>query len=839
MPPKAKNGKTKGKAKGKAKSGSESRSPSPKDGKKQTKAKTREQEAKDREERYAILGLSKEDRKHLLHLCHAAIEACGSLNSAWHALIGNDSAKGAGLTLTQFSVGISNAGIHKANAQKGGDTIDAVACYNFLRRDPDSLNLSYKEFMALAVLRQDAEVRLQLQGVEQIGDKQKLPPIDRVLVELWFHILPHRSSSVKRKLPPEEKVTTVKQLLRAGNAASTSVALVKFEVNRLATSGVLVLREVLMTYSRSMSVVQEVMQLASCWAGIGAVRVALHKSLRGALSYVVSHFEDGITKWSYDEIEHLLDLFKKLADQSIMEKHLSPRQRAAQRKDGEETAEQKEISELSDIVEVSQRFNKAESMYEAAMTVDQLLGKLTSHSSHMKKTLAEYSSGAMERMRQVVVEYPSPFVFDFFCTDTTDPELGGSDEPGAAIGSTTDGGPASAGGVLPGWRLRYVRKGTKDKPIGEPAIISNSTRAQQILDRWGPQAQPLLLTFEGPEVVMDTGVEVGDVLDDDGKHALIQVLRVGMNMGAIPIMRLIKNAIILGGHWRHGVERFEELQTLAEEIAGYYDLGVNEGAPKRTDHLCWGLEGVPEELSEINAIAQTHSFMGAGNAAVTAVAAEEEAPTAEFEKPKMRPISARPYDRVRRPLSPTRAERPDPSEQRHFSAWYTDEGATDVPDASAGATPSYGATPLSSRPMSAVSRPMSALSRPMSAAIPEPARRSSRPTSAVATQRPRPMSAAAATGAQLHVRLPSQHMPASAQTTSPTRPASAPTGRNRWLYQKPSTTEASYTIGFGGIFLPPRRPPAGPWTRKCRENGAEVLRHKLTSCLLMSHASPF
>jgi hypothetical protein len=259
-------GKAKSKAKAKkAKSASPSRSPSPRNEKK-VKDKDVEQE---RQIRYAILKLPKDEKKELLKLARAAVEACQSLNGAWNALASGDSgAKIQGLTITQFSVGLSNSGVHKANAKMGGDTIDAVACYNHLRMDPDTVTLSYKEFLALGMLFQDAEVRLQLKDVEQIGDKQNINPIDRCLIELWLHILPYRSSSLKRKMPTEAQGRVCQQYLRAMQCASTAIALVKFEVQRLASAGVLVLRELLMTYSRSMPVVQEVIRLASCWAGI-------------------------------------------------------------------------------------------------------------------------------------------------------------------------------------------------------------------------------------------------------------------------------------------------------------------------------------------------------------------------------------------------------------------------------------------------------------------------------------------------------------------------------------------------------------------------------------------
>lgn len=288
------------------------------------------------------------------------------------------------------------------------------------------------------------------------------------------------------------------------------------------------------------------------------------------------------------------------------------------------------------------------------------------------------------------------------------------------------------------------------------------------------------------------------------------------------------------------MENFDELQGVAEETDSYYKLGASEGAPAREKHLCWGLSGVPEELQEINSAAQTHYFIG-GESRPAPTEKEEEMSESGAQPSPMRPRSARPYDRLRRPLSsgrerphsPVRDSGADFAEYNATSPWYSVLDHIQDTD--------HGMTPMSSRPISAAGRPVSAVSRPKSAASVRPksaASGASQPLHVTVVQRPRPSSAAAVSGTTLHVRLPSQARPYSAP--SPNRPSSAPSGRRQsWLYRKASNTEEAACLGFGGKFVPPRRPPAGPWTRKCRENGAEVLRHKLTSCLLMSHALPF
>jgi hypothetical protein len=553
--------------------------------------------------------------------------------------------------------------------------------------------------------------------------------------------------------------------------------------------------------------------------------------------------EDGIVNWSYEELKHLHDLLRKMTVVDVgSRKSLSPRQRAALEKAPEETQEEKDIREMLELVEVCENFSNASSMYEAANAVEALLKKLRTHSAQIVQTIAEYATGSVEKMRQEVCEYPTPFVADFFYA-AVDSEFSGSGRPGAPIQSTSEGGRAEAAGVLPGWRLVTIQRGTTENPIGDPLLCTDINRAQQILDRWGSQAQPLRVTFEGPEIVVDTDGDLGDMLDDRGKQAMLHVLRVGMDLGALPAVALIKDALHLGGHWRHGVERFEDLVQLSEEINGYYQLGATEGPPERQQHLCWGLSGVPEELEDINAVAQTYRFIGGNVEPEGKLDAEEDAVAPEKPNP-MRPRVLRPYDRLRRPLSPTRVERPtsDAYVDLQFSkyALYSKQDEEDD-----GILEDDGVTPLSSRPISAAtSRPVSAMSRPKSAATSRPVSavsrpKSARPASAVTVQKPRPMSATATNGTSLHVRLPSHDRPASAPTASATRPASAPGRRNSWLYRRPSVVSDAPSIGFGGMFVPPRRPPPGPWSRKCRENGAEVLRHKLASCLLLSRASPF
>lgn len=491
--------------------------------------------------------------------------------------------------------------------------------------------------------------------------------------------------------------------------------------------------------------------------------------------------------------------------------------------DVSETPEEREISEMQAIMEVSQRVKDAESMYEAALAVDEMLGRLRQHSSSIMQTLAQYASGGIERMRQAVCEYPAPFVADFVWAETNT-----SGKPGAPIQSTSLGGRAEAAGVLPGWRALTAQRGTKANPEGDAVLFTDCNRAQQLLDRWAMRHASITLTFEGSEIIKHTDAKVGDTLNESGKQAMVEVCRPGMSLGAIPLMDMTRQILILGGHWRHGVENFEELVRVANDVKEYYELAANHGPPERAPHLCYAIEGVPDDLKEINAIAQTFAFIGERRMSSKEKAGEEDV---GLTISPWRPRSARPYDRLRRPLSP-RAERPRTA---------GDTGYNDVDfvlDLADGATP---ATTGTSRPMSAVSRPMSAAIRPKSAAS---TARSSRPTSAAITvgsrpmsavvtitkQKPRPMSAATTTGMPMRVLIPGPPQ---------TRPASAPSGRKQsWLYRKPSKTTEVEILGRDGIFRPPKRP-AGPWTRKCRENGVEVLRHKLTSSLMMSGAKPF
>lgn len=427
---------------------------------------------------------------------------------------------------------------------------------------------------------------------------------------------------------------------------------------------------------------------------------------------------------------------------------------------------------------------------------------------------------------------PVPSSQTFFLAD---PETKSGGHPGAPIQSLTESGPAESVGVLPGWRVVKAQRGTKLKPEGDPVACTDSLRAQSLFDRWAMKPTPVLITFEGPDITITrhdaTNSNPGDELDENGKQALLEVLRSGMELGAIPIMTIIQNAISVGAHWRHGVENYDEMQRLGEEIESYYKIGATEGPPERNKHLCWGLSGVPDELQDINNAAKTHEFISRGGQAEKV---EEEPEQTGPKKSPLRPRSSRPYDRLRRPLSPDRIERP-PSPGTGDDARFPGYPDMDfVPDVDDGVTPVTGLTPVTSRPMSAVSRPISGVRRPESAASrPKSAvSRSSRPTSAATVQRMRPMSAVPTTETPLHVRIP---------TASQTRPASAPSGgkRSSWLYSKPSRTVVEPIVGpNGAIWLKPKKP-AGPWTRKCRENGTEVLRHKLTSCLLMSRASPF
>lgn len=291
-------------------------------------------------------------------------------------------------------------------------------------------------------------------------------------------------------------------------------------------------------------------------------------------------------------------------------------------------------------------------------------------------------------------------------------------------------------------------------------------------------------------------------------------------------------ALSRGGHWRHGVENFDALHEIAAQMDSYYKLATEAGPPSRENHLCWGLSGVPEELEYINTVAKTHYFIGGESQAPAPAAAEEEQEDTKVKSIPKRPRSARPYDRVRRPLSPRREFPQSPAQPQNADVKYNTYFQEPVDD---DFIPNIndGVTPASSRPISAAARPMSAVGRPKSAAG-----RSSRPMSAAVVQRPRPSSAAEVTGTTLHVRLPSQSRPCSAPSASQNRSSSA--GRKRlWVYEVPSESEAVCCVGFGGKLVPPRRPPPGAWSRKCRENGVEVLRHKLTSCLLMSRALPF
>lgn len=603
---------------------------------------------------YALLFLPKEDRELLIRLGKACIDQCQSLDRAWRMI--NTERTGV-VSLTQFSMGLGQVGVQKSAIKAGEEPLDPTKCFNVLNLDGSNSapTLSQKEFSSISLLLYDENIRMQLKGIEKVGDVQQMVPTERVLVELWLHILPLRSVNSDRRVPMEHDAVTAVQLLKVLLSASMTEPLIKAEIGQIASGGVLVLREVLMTFSRSSGVVQEVITVAFTWASIPGLRPSLFKQLHLPLAYTASHPLDGVLNWDWIHLAALHDCLIRIQGEEVKRSGSKdradpePGKRMTRAAMAKAKRPQDYLYEVQLIAEMSEAFNNAETQWVVSQNVDGLVMKLRMHNKLIQEAVTQAvgqnpGSTATQKMRTAFVEYPTPFSADFIFADAPlGPLLG------AYIKATSFGGICEEAGVLAGWRLLSIRRGRQ----ADPSTVTDAASAQKLLERWGMSKVQLVLTFEGPagiESLGDAKSHPSSQLDRKGVAMVREAILPSITYGGVRVMNKLVRACNSSGHWAAGVESLKDLVELAEDIEKYYVVVVEQFPPNRSEFVSMTSGGVCAELHSINAQAQMYLMLkeGKGKAKV-----DTKQNTTGDAGPVWRPLSAGAYRRIRRPLSGT------------------------------------------------------------------------------------------------------------------------------------------------------------------------------------------